>query len=120
MAKEPVQSTTGLALARLWSEAPALLPHAAGCACAGHVAMHLDPTAVEADVLDYLAARYEAEGNTGPARLIAERRAARGIGFASWLIGLDVAPMPEAARARLLADLETVISSLAAAAGGHR
>ena len=115
MDSDASSAPSGLELARLWSEAPALLPHGAGCACAGHVAMHLDPAAVEADVLDYLAGKYAGEAELLGA--IASRRAARGITFASWLMGLDTAPLSDEARVRLLADLGATISSLAQARG---
>lgn len=106
-------AASGFDLARLWSEAPALLPHGAGCGCAGHVAMHLDPAAVEADILEYLCARYEAAGEAELTAFMAQRRAAHGLTFASWLMGLDHTALPAAARERLLADLEATIGSLA-------
>ena len=104
---------SGLELARLWSEAPAFLPHGAGCACVGHTGIHLEPAAVEADVLDYLDQRYAADGERELAEFLTARRRSRGVTFASWLIGLDTGPLSDAARARLLADLDTTISSFA-------
>ncbi len=104
---------TGLELARIWSEAPALLPHSAGCACAGHVGLHLDPAAVEADVLDYLSERYSSGVHPELVALLQARRDERGITFASWLTSLDAVRLPEAARGILLADLGVTIASLA-------
>ena len=109
---------SGFDLARLWAEAPAFLTHGAGCSCAGHVAMHLDPRAVEADVLDYLAERYKASRQSELAGFVADRNAARGVTFASWLIGIDSAALTVSARTRLLADLGATISSLANSGGG--
>lgn len=106
---------SGFDLARQWSEAPALLPHSSGCACAGHAGLHLDPAAVEADVLDYLGARYERDGPPELVTFIEHRRQQRGLTFASWLIGLDSAALSEPARARLLTDLAATLSSLARA-----
>ena len=109
---------SGFELARLWSAAPAFLPHAAGCSCAGHVALHLDAAAVEADVLDYLVTRYERLENRELVAFIAARQVAHGMSFASWLMGLDVAPLAAASRMRLLADLDATVSSLANKSGG--
>ena len=109
---------TGFDLARLWSEAPALMPHSAGCSCAGHVAMHLDEAAVETDILEYLQGRYDAAGESDLAAFLAARRAGHGETFATWLIGLDAAPLAPEARTRLLSDLDATISSLANARGG--
>ena len=104
---------TGMALARLWSEAPALMPHGAGCSCVGHVALHLDPAAVEADVLDHLAERYAAQGLHALVDVLSHRRASRGVTFASWLMEIDTAPLETAVRMRLLADLGATLASLA-------
>lgn len=111
------QSRSGFELARLWAEAPALMPHGAGCACAGHVALHVDASAAEADILDYLAGRYEGLEERELEAFVAGRRTARGTTFSTWLIGIDTAELSLAARARLLADLDATISSLASAAG---
>ena len=75
-------AASGFELARLWAEAPALLPHSAGCACAGHAGLHLDPGAIEADVLDYLAQRYASDGAAELVAFIDRRRQQRGITFA--------------------------------------
>jgi hypothetical protein len=117
MTSDGPTAPTGLELARLWSEAPALLPHGAGCACAGHVGLHLDPTTVEADLLDWLAGRYAANGDHELAAVVAARRGERRGTFASWLIALDTAALSEMARRRLMADLDVTISSLARARG---
>lgn len=83
--------------------------------------MHIDPAAVEADVLDYLCGRYQGLGQTELAVFIASRRAARGVTFATWLGSLDTAVLSPDARGLLLADLDATISSLALARdGGHR
>ena len=103
---------SGFDLARLWAGAPAFMQHGAGCSCAGHVAMHLDPAAVEADVLDYLAGRYADVGERELAAFIAKRQTARGITFASWLIAIDSAVLSASSRSRLLADLDATLSSL--------
>lgn len=110
-------ATTGFELACMWSEAPALLPHSAGCACAGHAGLHLDPAAVEADMLDYLAAHYKAEGLGELSRLIEARQGSQGKTFSTWLMGLDTEPLTAQARARLIRDLGTTLSSLATARG---
>jgi len=104
---------SGHELCRAWSEAPAFLPHGSGCACAGHVGFHLDPAAVEADVLDYLADRYAKLGRTALFDFIERRRQARGVAFAAWLAGLDTAPLPADAAALLKSDLHATIASLA-------
>ena len=88
------------------------MAHGAGCSCAGHVALSLDPAAVEADVLDYLAGRYDGLGERALVEFIAKRQAARGVTFATWLGGLDAATLSPAERARLMADLDATISSL--------
>lgn len=114
------EAVTGHDLAKAWSEAPAFMPHGAGCACAGHVAIHLDPAAVEMDVLDYLADRYQAQGRRDLVELVADRRERRGVTFASWLGGLDTAPLAAESRACLMADLAATILSLAQTPGDGR
>lgn len=109
---------SGHEIAKLWTEAPSLMPHGAGCSCAGHVAIHLDPLAVEADILDYLEGRYSAGGETELARFIARRRSSRGITFASWLGSLETAGLSVEASEALRRDLAATISSLAHAHGG--
>lgn len=115
MASAQAVIPTGYDVAKAWSAAPTFMPHGAGCSCAGHVALHLDPAAVEADVLDYLSSRYEGLGVCELVDLIAARRAARGVRFTVWLGSLDTVPLSAEARARLLTDLHATIGSLALA-----
>jgi hypothetical protein len=104
-------------LARLWSEAPALLPQGGGCACVGHVNLHLDAVAVEADILDYLATRYLTK-DSELADFVAARTRSRGVTFAVWLASLDTAPLSLGAAARLRSDLHATLASLADARHG--
>ncbi len=107
-------------IAKSWSQAPAFMPHGGGCSCAGHIELHLDTSAVESDILDYLACRYGNDAEPELADFVARRIASRGVTFAVWLASLDASPLSGPAAARLKSDLHATIASLAGARlGGH-
>ncbi len=118
MSEPASRGPSGHDIAKLWSEAPAFMPHGGGCSCAGHIDLHLDTGAVEADILDYLAGRYGTGVEPELADFVAKRIAMCGVTFAVWLASLDTAPLSPPAATRLKADLHATIGSLAGARSG--
>lgn len=100
-------------LARLWSEAAVLGTHSAGCSCGGGFSVHVDPAAVEADILEYLADKYQRAGLDALAGFVNARANRPVPAFAIWLDGLDAAALAPADLARLEADLGTTLGSMA-------
>ena len=104
-------AVSGRKLAELWSGAMIFAPHLAGCSCAGfHVP--LDPSAVEEDLLDFLAYRYKTEGRLTLCAFVAARSADRSTNFGRWLEALDNADLEVADRERLIADLFNTLDSM--------
>ncbi len=101
----------GRELAELWAGAMIFAPHMAGCSCAGfHVP--LDASAVEEDLIDFLAYRYKGEGLAALAEYVSSRATAKSMQFSDWLEQLDRAPVSEADRDRLMNDLSNTLESM--------
>ncbi|MFT8243363.1 hypothetical protein [Roseomonas sp. BN140053] len=104
-------------LAELWRAALQAPQHAPGCACSGGFALPLLAAGdLEEDILDFLQTRYAAEGLTALLPALHARAAARAAGgivpgFGTWLMGLDAAALPPAARERLVDDLRRTLLS---------
>jgi NAD kinase len=86
-------------------------PHLAGCSCAGFY-MPLDPAAVEEDLADFLANRYEKEGRKQLAEFVSHRARNRTGNFGQWLESLDDAYLDQVDRQRLMKDLRTTLDSM--------
>lgn len=111
---DPTRTTpiSGADLARLWRAAPASLAHAQSCACCGGTGLPVDAATLEADIIDYLALKYQEAGAHSLAHLIAERRTATAGSFALWLSRLEEIELPPADIARLKVDLATTLYSI--------
>ena len=105
-------AVSGSELARLWREAPAALAHASGCSCCGGAPVGIDPAAVEADILDYLALKYRAAGVPALAAFVAARQLQPAGAFGGWLARLDQAPLPASAIEVLQSDLAATLRSI--------
>lgn len=103
---------SGQTLAELWTGAMVFAPHLAGCTCAGGFHVPLDPSAVEEDLLDFLAYRYKGEGLNTLSAFVSARSANRTTDFGRWLAALDEAPLTSAERERLAGDLHNTLESM--------
>ena len=106
-------------LASLWRAVTSRPVHPVGCTCIGHFLIPaLNPRDMEADILDYMRARYAAEGLGALVALLSAREAEResdeGIPltpFRSWLLGLPRADIGRADLDRFITDLTATLES---------
>jgi hypothetical protein len=113
-------AVTGGDLAQMWRNGAALLPHMAGCTCAGpHLSLDCD--SIEADLVACLAQTYREAGRSSLARFVAVREDASRPrpSFTAWLAAIDTALLDAPDRDRLIADLESALSSLNAVNSGR-
>ena len=94
--------------------------HDAGCGCGGLFAPELNSRTIEEDFLDYLCARYEREKLSDLAACVDSRRrelsqCASMSSFERWIEALGDAPIVEASRTRLIADIRTFVESMGGA-----
>lgn len=108
-------------LASLWRAAVSRPPHPAGCTCMGHFLVPaMNARDMESDILDFMRARYAAEGLTELVALLDARDAERSVAdgtprpFRAWLLalpGCGAASLP-----RFVADLTATLESFGAEA----
>lgn len=97
----------------LWRGALAAPLHGPFCACCGGAMLALTPADLERDVLDYLLPRYERDpADAVLAEAVRRRLTGPETSVAAWL-AMQARELPEAAQRRLLADLATVLGSMA-------
>ena len=107
---------SGTELARQWARADVFSAALAGCLCAGGFHIPLDPTTVAQDLLIYLEDKYRNAGEGALADFVA-RSIGRAGDFDDWLAALDQAALAPQARAQLMADLSTTLTSMSSARG---
>jgi hypothetical protein len=105
-------------IAELWRAVLARPPHPAGCTCMGHFLIPaMNPSDLESDILDYMRARYEAEGISSLVRLLDERQRQQQSGapapFRAWLLSLPEQNVRTSALDRFLTDLHATLASFA-------
>jgi len=109
-------------VAALWRGVLSRPQHPAGCTCMGHFLIPaMNAADLESDILDYMRARYAAEGVTSLVALLDARAAIREAGgppFRAWLTALPDTGTPSPALARFLEDLGATLSSFGGDDGG--
>jgi hypothetical protein len=104
-------------LASLWRGAVSRPPHPAGCTCMGHFLIpSMNARDMESDILDFMRARYAAEGMSDLVALLDAREAERGEDaprpFRAWLLALPGCGVPSLPR--FVADLTATLESFGA------
>ena len=107
---------SGAELARQWAKADVFSPAFGGCMCAGGFHAPIDATAVAQDLLIYLQDKYRNSGQNALAAFVGQALG-RAVDFGDWLAGLDHAAMEPQARALLISDLQTTVSTMSGAPG---
>ena len=102
-------------LADLWRRALSAGLHGSGCAC-GMGGFALTASDLEADILDFLAARYPRDRAPVLADVLAARRTASASTFPAWLDDVR-ATLDDEDRVRLEGDVRTVLASIGGAGG---
>ena len=105
-------------VAALWRAVTSRPLHPVGCTCMGHFLIPaMNPRDMEADILDYMRARYAAEGLCALTALLDRREVERdrtdipARPFRAWLTALPATGTGEAELDRFLADLESTLRS---------
>ena len=106
-------------LASLWRAAVSRPPHPAGCTCMGHFLIPaMNARDMESDILDFMRARYAAEGLADLVALLdareAEREADAPRPFRAWLLALPGCDAPSLPR--FVDDLTATLESFGAEA----
>jgi hypothetical protein len=117
--RRPAEAVDGgfAELASMWLDGLSRA-HDPGCGCGGLFAPALQADLIEADLTDYLLARYRQQGSTGLMRLIEARKVdAAHRPFEAWITGLDKAELAVDERARIEADLRVFVESLSGQGG---
>ena len=107
---------SGAELARQWASADVFSAAFAGCMCAGGFHVPIDATTIAQDLLIYLEDKYRSADQGALADFVG-RSAGHARDFGDWLATLDHADLSPQARALLMADLRTTLTSMSGASG---
>ena len=107
---------SGAELARQWASADVFATAFAGCICAGGFHVPIDATTIAQDLLIYLEDKYRSADQGALADFVG-RSAGHARDFGDWLATLDHADLSPQARALLMADLRTTLTSMSGASG---
>ena len=105
---------SGAELARQWVKADVFSPAFGGCMCAGGFHAPIDASAVAQDLLIYLEDKYRHSGQQALAEFVGQALG-HARDFGDWLAGLDHAALEPQARALLIGDLQTTVSTMSGA-----
>lgn len=102
-----------LLIQRRWSTMNTGVWHAMSCRCCGGGMFSMNAKVVEADMLDYLADKYQTEGLEPLCNAIAQRKNNPVPALPAWLLTLDAdGAIPAAAMKQLKCDIANMLESL--------
>jgi len=102
----------------LWSAAGKTMQHGMSCRCCGGGMFSMNPKVLEADMLDYLADKYQSEGAMALQEAVSRRIADPADGLISWLRALGASQaLPAPLLERLKADIIDLLQNIQAAPG---
>lgn len=100
----------------LWSAAGKTMQHGMSCRCCGGGMFSMNPKILEADMLDYLADKYQGEGATALHDAVSQRIADPADGLIAWLCALGASDaLPAPLLSRLKADIIDLLQTMQAA-----